>query len=71
MREIAVAVFFCVPVCGFCQTVRGPVSASYIGLGAYSHNHPDVFSFHVNQAALAKIKILSAGIYGEKRFLLK
>ena len=69
MREIAVAVFFCVPVCGFCQTVRDPLSASYIGLGAYS-NYPDVFSFHVNQAALAKIKMLSAGIYGEKRFLL-
>ena len=70
VRAIVVAVFFCVPVCGFCQTVRDPVSASYIGLGAYSNNDPDVFSFHTNQAALAKIKMLSAGIYGEKRFLL-
>src|SRR6185295_15079628 len=69
VRGITAAVFFWMPVCGFCQTVRDPVSASYIGLGAYS-NYPDVFSFHANQAALAKIKTLSAGIYGEKRFLL-
>jgi hypothetical protein len=70
VRDIVAVVFFCVPVCGFCQTVRDPVSASYLGLGAYSNNYPDVFSFHTNQAALAKIKMVSAGIYGEKRFLL-
>lgn len=70
MRGVVAVVFFCMPVCGFCQTVRDPVSASYIGLGAYSNNHPDVFSFHTNQAALARIKIVSASIYGEKRFLL-
>ena len=58
------------PVFGFCQTVRNSVFASYIGLGAYSNHHLDVFSFHANQAALANIKIVSAGIYGEKRFLL-
>jgi len=70
VRGIATAVFFWIPVLGFCQTVLEPVSASYIGLGAYSHDHPDVFSFHSNQAALARIKISSVGIYGEKRFLL-
>jgi len=70
VRGITAAVFFWMPVCGFCQTVRDPVSASYIGLGAYSNDHVDVFSFHSNQASLAKIKTLSAGLYGEKRFLL-
>src|SRR5690242_20089791 len=60
----------CAPVFGFCQTVREPVSAPYIGFGAYSNNHLDVFSFQSNQAALAKIKMTSVGIYGEKRFLL-
>lgn len=69
MRKI-VAALLCVPVFAFCQTVREPVSASYTGLGAYSNNHLDVFSFHTNQAALAKIKTTSVGIYGEKRFLL-
>jgi hypothetical protein len=70
MRRVVVAVFFCISVCGFCQTVHDPVSAGYIGLGAYSNDHLDVFSFHTNQAALAKLKLISAGIYGEKRFLL-
>jgi hypothetical protein len=70
VREFVVAIFFCVPFCGYCQAVRDPVTVCYIGLGAYSNVHPDVFSFHTNQAALAKMKMLSAGIYGEKRFLL-
>lgn len=70
MREIAAVLFLCVPVCTFCQAVRYPVSASYTGLGAYSNTYIDVFSFHANQATLAKMKIASAGIYGEKRFLL-
>jgi hypothetical protein len=52
------------------QAVRTPVAARYVGLGAYSINHVDVFSFTSNQAVLARIKNISAGIYGEKRFLL-
>jgi hypothetical protein len=44
---------------------------AYLGAGAYSNHHIDVFSFHSNQAALAEIKNTSAGIYGERRFLLK
>jgi hypothetical protein len=70
VRRIAAVLFLCAPVCTFCQPVRDPVSAFYVGLGAYSNNHIDVFSFHANQAALAKMKTASAGIYGEKRFLL-
>lgn len=53
------------------QTVRRPVAALYTGLGAYSFNHVDVFSFTSNQASLAQLKNASAGIYGEKRFLLE
>lgn len=52
------------------QSLRRPVAASYIGLGAYSINHVDVFSFTANQAALAQIKSTTAGVYGERRFLL-
>ncbi len=54
----------------FPQAVRRPIAAAYIGLGAYSINHVDAFSFTANQAALAKIKSGAAGVYGEKRFLL-
>ncbi len=70
VRGLAAVLCLCVPVCTFCQPVRDPVTASYVGLGAYSKNHIDVFSFHANQAALAKMKTASVGIYGEKRFLL-
>lgn len=56
------------PVSG--QALRQPVAARYIGLGAYSKNHIDVFSFTGNQASLAQLKNTAAGVYGEKRFLL-
>ena len=52
------------------QTIRLPVAAGYTGPGAYSTNHVDVFSFTKNQASLAQIKNASAGVYGERRFLL-
>lgn len=54
----------------FGQSVRKPIAAPYIGLGAYSVNHVDAFSITSNQAALAQIKNLSLGVYGERRFLL-
>lgn len=52
------------------QSLRRPIAASYIGLGAYSINHVDAFSFTSNQAALAQIKNAAIGVYGENRFLL-
>ena len=52
------------------QTLRRPVTASYAGLGAYSVNHADVFSFTANQASLAQLKKSAAAVYGERRFLL-
>lgn len=50
--------------------MRRPVAALYTGLGAYSIDHADVFSFTSNQASLAQMKNASAGAYGERRFLL-
>ena len=52
------------------QTVRRPVAAVYAGLGSYSINHVDVFSFTNNQASLAQMKNTSVGAYGERRFML-
>jgi hypothetical protein len=52
------------------QSLRQPLSAVYLGLGAYSTEHNDVFSFTSNQAALAQVKNAAVGIYGEKRFML-
>lgn len=53
------------------QVTRRPLTAAYVGKGAYSLHHNDVFSFTVNQASLAQLKNASAGIYGERRFLLE
>jgi hypothetical protein len=52
------------------QTLRRPVAAPYIGFGAYSLNHTDVFSFTSNQASLAQLKSAAAGVYAERRFML-
>jgi hypothetical protein len=52
------------------QIIRRPVAAPYIGLGAYSFNHTDIFSYTSNQASLAQIKNAAAGVYAERRFML-
>ena len=75
MNTIAKLIFFLLTlsvnnICGS-QTVRSPISSAYLGLGAYSNSHVDVFSIQSNQAALAKMKSAGVGVYGEKRFLLK
>ncbi len=53
------------------QRTRPPVSSTYTRLGAYSKVYTDVFSFQTNQAALAHIQSFTAGVYGERRFLLQ
>lgn len=55
---------------GHSQVLKRPIAAGYLGFGAYSMNHTDVFSFIANQASLAQLKTNAAGIYGERRFLL-
>ncbi len=71
MRKIYLIYFsMCISDCVQSQSLRKPIAASYIGLGAYSINHTDAFSFSSNQAALAQIKQPAFGVYGESRFLL-
>ena len=55
---------------GFSQAVRSPISTAYTAVGALSNNNVDVFCVASNQAALTKLKHVSAGVYGEKKFLL-
>ena len=52
------------------QSVRKPIAASYIGLGAYSIHHVDIFSITNNEASLVQIKEPAFGVYSERRFLL-
>jgi hypothetical protein len=53
------------------QTLRNNISMPYLGLGAYSTNQYDAFSFTSNQASLAQIKSTQIGVAGEQRFLTK
>ncbi|MEO7766438.1 MAG: hypothetical protein ABIS01_03390 [Ferruginibacter sp.] len=67
---IAVAILSMVIKFADSQSLRQPITAIYTDLGAYSTQHVDVFSFLNNQASLAQVKSASAGVYGERRFLL-
>lgn len=51
-------------------TLSAPAN-TYLQTGAYTRNFTDAFSGRVNQAALAGIKTPAAGIYSERRFMLK
>ena len=64
------AFLFFLPLGGVSQVLRQPLSAIYLGLGAYSTQQEDAFSYLNNQASLAKIKKVAIGVYGERRFSL-
>jgi hypothetical protein len=73
LRKDSLYILFILLVTGMAahtQALRQPISAVYLGLGAYSTQHTDVFSFVNNQASLARVKNAAVGVYGEKRFLL-
>lgn len=53
------------------QLVRKPATSPYAGTGAYSVTHADAFSLQANTAALSRFKKVTAGVYGEQRFMLK
>lgn len=53
------------------QVSRVPTSLTYTRLTAYSRQFKDAFSFTGNLGALGAKKKFSAGIYSERRFMLK
>ncbi len=53
------------------QSARAPINSVYTRLSAYSLNNTDAFSFTANQASLAKMNNFTAGVFGERRFMLK
>ena len=70
MKLIILILLFPIVVNVESQSLKMPISSRHTGLGAYSKNFTDVFSFTANQAALVEAKRLEVGIYCEKRFLL-
>ena len=68
---IALAAATMVTAASFSQSVRHTVASRYASMGAYSQTFVDPLSVLSNQAALPSIRSMSAGLYGEKRFLLQ
>ncbi|MEO5594744.1 MAG: hypothetical protein ABIR15_17235, partial [Chitinophagaceae bacterium] len=54
-----------------CQSTRSPLTVRYTTIGTYSKKFTDAFSGTINQASLAQIEDASAGVYAERRFMLK
>ncbi len=52
------------------QSLRYSISMPYLSLGAYTTKQQDPFSFTGNQAALAQVRSVGVGVYGERRFLI-
>ena len=55
----------------YAQTIKTPATSTFTRINTYSTLHANAFSFSGNQAALAGIENVSAGVYSEKRFLQK
>ena len=53
------------------QTTHHFSASDYTGAGAYSKKFTDVFSFTANPAALSQTALFGAGIFSERKFLLK
>jgi hypothetical protein len=71
-RRLVCFILFCtIPVSLAAQIVRMPLTAAYLQVDSYSSKQNDPFSFQTNQASLATIKNFSAGIYSERRFMMK
>ncbi len=71
MRRLILCYVFCIVFSPLkSQTFQSPVSVIYTKTNTYSSAQKDAFSFTGNQAALAGIKKISVGIYGERRFML-
>jgi len=68
---LCIGFLFALQSTSYSQIFRTPVTTTFTRLNAYSALRGDAFSFASNQAALSSVKNVSAGIYSERRFLLK
>ncbi|MFT3933327.1 MAG: hypothetical protein QM726_06900 [Chitinophagaceae bacterium] len=72
MKTIATTIFLLLFLMDlYSQSTLSPATVLYTKPGAYSKNFTDPFSGATNQAALAAIQEAGAGVYGERKFLLK
>lgn len=72
-KYLLIIAFFCFAdiQSGFAQVINDPVGARSTAMGGVNATLSDVWSANNNQAGLAFVEDLSAGLYYENRFLLK
>jgi len=58
-------------ITSYTQTLRSSRSVFYSSSGAYSPNQADVLSVFSNPSSLAQLQQFSAGVYGQRKFLLE
>jgi hypothetical protein len=63
--------FYLIHCLGYAQSIRYTPATSYTGVGAYSRQFTQSFSFLSNQAALGNLNRAGAGIYAEQQYGLK
>lgn len=63
--------FYLIPCLAAGQSIRYSPGTLYTGVGAYSHQFTQSFSFLANQAALGNISRPGAGAYAEQKYGLK
>ena len=54
----------------WCQVLQSQLPSASAGMGVFSQRHVDLFAFPLNAAALAGIKEHSAGLSGERLYML-
>jgi hypothetical protein len=62
---------YLIPCLAHGQSIHYSPGTSYTGLGAYSHQFTQSFSFLCNQAVLGGLSRTSAGLYSEQKYGLK
>jgi hypothetical protein len=68
VKKLIIPFHFICCVHGHSQAIHYSSGVTYTGLGAYSQQFTQAFSFLSNQAALSHLARKSAGMYTEKRF---
>jgi hypothetical protein len=63
--------FYLIPCLGLAQSIHYTPGSLYTGLGAYSRQFTQSFSFLANQGALGNLSKASAGLYAEQQYGLK
>ena len=69
--NLLTAALLCLNASGFTQTLHTPLASYYPSSGAYSKNFTDALSLSSNIAALSALNNFSAGVYGERKFMLE